>query len=60
MLRQLCSKSALSAHMTPKHRNLKMLCIEFVVDHRDLFKKEVEELPLTLKANVKNQWNSLN
>ena len=33
--------------------SLLKMCLEFITKHRDLFNKEVEELPLSLKRIVK-------
>ena len=48
-------------HILPflqKRKPLKQLCVEFITNHRDLFREEVEELPRSLKDMVKSQWSS--
>merc|ERR1719186_1335555 len=46
-------------HILPflqKRKPLQQLCAEFITNHRDLFREEVEELPRSLKDMVKSQW----
>merc|ERR1712228_218090 len=38
--------------------SLLKMCLEFITKHRDLFNKEVEELPLSLKRIVKIRCSS--
>ena len=47
-------------HILPflqKRKPLQQLCVELITNHRDLLRKEVEELPRSLKNMVKSQWS---